>query len=61
MGYCNKVYKYTDFRELGKVARIANKLKTDAPKDFEGKKVTKTQRSFWILGWEAEDNLQARL
>jgi hypothetical protein len=52
------LYDYDHFRELGRIARIAKVEKAMAPRQVDGCPTTRTQRAFWVLGWEAEDDFQ---
>ena len=56
------LYDYPYFHELGRIARIAKVDKVMAPRVTEsGACTTRTQRAFWKLGWEAEDDLQKKV
>jgi hypothetical protein len=58
----SNIYDYDYFRELGSIARIANVPKVEAPHVTEsGACTTRTQRAFWVLGWEAEDDIQKKV
>ena len=60
----HNIYDYDHFRELGRIARLANVDKFNSPRVVstgDGQPVmytTRTQRAFWRLGWESEDELQ---
>lgn len=56
------IYDYDYFHELGRIARIAKVPLFEAPRVTEsGACTTRTQRAFWKLGWEAEDDLQQKV
>jgi hypothetical protein len=68
------LYDYDHFRELGRIARIAKIEKMMAPRAVPDTRkpgfadgnprlmnTTRTQRAFWVLGWEAEDDLQKKV
>ena len=52
------IYDYDTFCEMGRVARITETPLQLVPMVVKGKSTTRTQRAFWRLGWEAEDELQ---
>ena len=55
------LYHYKEYKEMGMRARKANVPKHQMKEDtLNGLCLTRTQKAFWVLGWEEQDRLMSQ-